>query len=164
MPFPDREFRYQFLPVWRLQTSLTTALIFAATFGLALLTGRPIQRPDILLGLSVSGVGAVFWALVIATVRFQVTHDGLRTFNTLGQWRFIPWQAVSLAQPGRYYFLPHLRLTVDNARLSFWVPLFLADMAAYRLAVIERAGSDNPVARALPVPASIAERHPLKTG
>ncbi len=44
MPFPDREFRYQFLPVWRLQTSLTTALIFAATIGLALLTERPIQR------------------------------------------------------------------------------------------------------------------------
>jgi len=151
-------FRYDFLPFWRLQTTICTAGVFATWLALSRLLERPLTRPDAFTSLGVSAACALVLAIVIAAVRFQVSPAGLRTFDTLGRWRVVPWHAVARAEPARYYFLPHLRLTVDGHARHFWVPLFLHDMAGYRQAVIATAGGAHPLARALPVPASVAER------
>lgn len=158
MPEPTRSFRYAFLPIWRLQTTICTAAIFAVWVLLSVLQDRPLSRPGLLTSLSTSLSCAVALGLVIGLARFRVGPEGLRTFNSWGRWSWVPWEAIVRVEPGRYYFLPHLRLTVDGRRTWHWVPLFLHDMGAFRQAVAEVAGARHPLARALPVPASAAHR------
>jgi prepilin signal peptidase PulO-like enzyme (type II secretory pathway) len=110
------------------------------------------------LSLSTSLFCAIILAVVTACVRFKVSCEGVRTFSTFGRWSLVPWAAISSAVPAKYYFLPHLRLTVDGRTRSFWIPLFLSDMQGFRNAVIAYAGSDNPLSQALPVPARAAHR------
>lgn len=117
-----------------------------------------MTRPHLLLSLAISVLCALILAVVTAAVRFQVRPDGLRTFNSYGRWRVVPWGAVSAVKPARYYFLPHLRLSIDGSRSPSWIPLFLSDMAAFRQAVITHAGATHPIARALPIPATATTR------
>lgn len=158
MPTMPQNFRYDFLPVWRHQTAICTGLIFVVWLVLAQLTSRPLTRPDVFLSLGTAALCAVVLGIVTAAVRFQVTQEGLRTFNTFGRWRMVPWEAIAAVEPARYYFLPHLKLRVDGQKRSFWIPLFLHDMVAFRGAVIGLAGAEHPVSRALPLPASSARR------
>lgn len=151
-------FRYTFLPVWRLQTTVTTAGVFTTMFVFALATGHPIERPTLVMSASISFFCALFLGAVTALVRFTVSAVGLRTFNTFGSWKVIPWDQISRADPAKYYFLPHLRLTVDHHATKYWIPLFLEDMHGFRAAVLQATDEFNPVYRALPVPASSAAR------
>ena len=110
------------------------------------------------MSLSTSIFCAVILGIVTVCLRFKVSSEGIRTFSTFGRWGLVPWAAIASAVPAKYYFLPHLRLTVDGKTRSFWVPLFLRDMHGFRKAVIEHAGADNPLSQALPVPARAAHR------
>ncbi|RVU43812.1 hypothetical protein [Rubrivivax rivuli] len=158
MAAPDQSFRYAFMPIWRLQTTICTAAIMAVWVLLSVLLDRPLTRPGLLTSLSTSASCAVALGMVIALARFRVGPEGLRTFNSFGRWRCVPWAAIERVEPARYYFLPHLRLTVDGHRTKHWVPLFLHDMGGFRQAVAQAAGARHPLARALPIPASAAHR------
>lgn len=151
-------FRYEFVPVWRLQTTICTASIFTTWLLLSFVLDRPLTRPGILLSISTSIYCALILAIVTARLKFKVSSQGIRTFNTLGRWDLVPWAEIASAVPAKFYFLPYLRLTVDGKKRSFWVPLFLNDMHSFRSAVIELAGTDNPLSQALPVPARAAYR------
>ena len=151
-------FKYEFLPVWRLQTTICTASIFAVWLLLAFALDRPLTKPGIMMSMSTSVFCAIILAIVTACVKFRVSSEGVHTFSTLGRWGLVPWPAISSAVPAKYYFLPHIRLTVDSQKRSFWIPLFLNDMHGFRKAVIDQAGTENPLSQALPVPARAAHR------
>ncbi|MEJ6007558.1 hypothetical protein WG899_18580 [Paucibacter sp. AS339] len=153
-----KNFRYDFFPIWRLQSTICTASVFLVWFALSLIVDRPMTKPHLLLSLAISAFCAVILGIVTAAVRFQVQAEGIRTFNTFGRWQIVPWEGVSKVWPAKYYFLPHLRLTVDGHKVPFWIPLFLNDMQAFRAAVIGHAGDAHPISRALPVPPAATER------
>jgi hypothetical protein len=151
-------FKYAFVPVWRLQTTVCTTSILAVWLVLSLLLDKPITRPGIAITLSTSASCALILAVVTASVKFRVSAEGIRTFDSWGRWKWLPWSDIACATPAKYYFLPHIRLTVDGASRSFWVPLFLKDMQAFRDAVTDLAGAENPLSQSLPVPARTAHR------
>jgi len=152
------DFRYAFVPTWRQQTTLTTSLVLAIMVAHALITGAPIQKPDLLLNLGIALTCGLILSIPVAVFRFSVTDEGLRTFSSWGRWRLVPWEAIAAAEPARYLMSPHLRLLVDGQRSSFWLPLHLQDMQGLRTAVIAQAGANHPLALALPLPAQKAKR------
>ncbi len=141
-----------------MQTTVTTVGAMVLTMGYAVLTGQPIQKPDILNNLAMAVGCGLLLAIPVIFFRFSVSASGIKTFNTFGRWRNVGWDEIARVEPVRYNFLPHLRLTVDGVRLSYWLPLLLSEPEAFREAVGRNAGPAHPLFLALPTPAKTAAR------
>lgn len=158
-----QKFRYAFLPAWRTQTSLTTVLIMAIMIFRAVLSGDVIQKPDLLHNLLIAVFCGIFLAIPIGLLRFSVSPEGIRCFNSYGVWSLLEWSSITSVKPSRYFHSPHLRLTVDGRRTKYWIPLLLSDMEEFRSAVQSAAGLENPLSRALPVAAKSTVREETQT-
>lgn len=152
-PVHYRSFRYAFWPMWRAQLSLCMAGIGTVLVAKSAWTGQPIQRPDLLLHLAMGLLMAVVMCGPVHAFRFRVGPQGLHTFDARGRWQTLPWPAIQAVEPAWLLHFPHLRIQLDGERRHFWLPLMLADMEGLHQAVVDAAGAEHPLARALPRPA-----------
>lgn len=152
-PSHYRSFRYAFWPMWRAQLSLCMAGIGTVLVAKSAWTGQPIQRPDLLLHVAMGLLMAVVMCGPVHAFRFRVGPQGLYTFDARGRWQTLPWARIHAVEPAWLLHFPHLRIRLDGERRSFWLPLMLADLEGLHQAVVDAAGAEHPLARALPRPA-----------
>lgn len=158
-PTHYRSFRYAFWPMWRGQLSLCMAGIGAVLVLKSAWTGAPIRRPDLLLHVVMGLMLALIMCGPVHAFRVRVGPQGLHTFDIRGRWQTLPWPAIRAVEPARLLLLAHLKIHVDGERRSFWLPLMLADLEGLHQAVVDAAGAEHPLARALPRPARASWRH-----
>ncbi len=143
---PFLAFRIAFFPFWRLVTttaSLMVGLLFvAARFWLNI----PIEIPQIVVSLMCAIVSALVLSVVLRLFPIYVHPDGIRCLDVMNRYQMVRWEAIERLRPIHLLGLRYLRINPPGLGRTLWLPLFLADMKGFRLAVCELAGYDNLLA------------------
>ena len=87
-------------------------------------------------------------SLVVRRLPVKVELAGLRCRDTMGQKRFVAWPDIASVRPIRLFGLPYVALRVSGHPRQLMLPLWLADMAAFRAAVRMRAGEEHALCSA----------------
>lgn len=144
--------------MWRAQLSVCMTGIAAVLILKSVWTAEPVQRPDLLLNVGMGLMLAVVMCGPVYAFRFRVGPEGLHTFDTWGRWQTVPWARMRSVEPALLLHFPHLKIRVDGEGRSFWLPVMLADLEGLHAAVVDAAGLEHPLARALPRPARASYR------
>src|SRR5262245_2866843 len=151
---PVWSFQSSFWPsfwiIWRWGTFFGTALSLVLTSAVGLVFGWEVHLLLALAGSLGSGLGVgLALALVVAYYRVYVTVDGISGYDVFGLHHFAAWPSIEEVRPINLLGLRYLRVWSSATPRPLWVPLFLADMPGFCVAIVDCAGPDHPLAQAL---------------
>jgi hypothetical protein len=96
-----------------------------------------------------SSVVAILTYAATRYFKIVVTDNYLRGYDFWGKYHTIDWGSVIGVKPIRIVGLKYLRVDNTESRRPLWIPLFLDDISGFRLEVIKRLNSDNPLKKYL---------------
>jgi hypothetical protein len=140
----SRSFRMNLARLW-LGAAVAHGAFFALLVGVVRLAGREVDW--VAVG-CIAFVPAVFWVVYGLKFRVVVTAEGLHWVMLDGVDVFAQWGEITGATRQRYPGLTQVRVEVRD-RGSSWVPLDLNDPAGFADALVEHAGPDHPLTRAV---------------
>jgi hypothetical protein len=137
-------------------------LVFVFGCAWAMLIVAAFYVPQILSGSMVFDVRAFFAGLVAGEVTAVVFYlplvfyfqtgigpEGIRGFNFWGVYRDAPWEDFRSVSPFNLLGLRFLRAHTARGWSPLWLPIFLNDWDRFRDRVLEYAGPEHPLSRAL---------------
>jgi hypothetical protein len=99
-------------------------------------TAVVIAAAGLTVSLVISGLGS--WWLSRA-FPVEVLPDGLRSYTAWGRYHTLPWAAITRCNEISILGLRYLRVSPGGTGPTLWVPTWLADFPAFRLAAAEHA-------------------------
>jgi len=144
----SKAFRVKISALWRQVFPVATAAALASAVS-RWVAGQPFSLPSTL-------PLAVVAAIIVVGMHWlrpvQVNEQGLLLLRRSGQRRLVSWQSVSAVTFGRRLPLePGFRI-VDTANQVFWLPRHTANLRELQQLVVQHAGIDHPLAKALETP------------
>jgi hypothetical protein len=139
-----QSFRMNLVRLW-LGAACIHGLLFALVVGVVILLGREVNWVAVA---AVTLVPAIFWVVYGLRFRLAVTPQGLHWVTLDGVEAFARWTEIVGATRRWLPGLPQVRIEL-GARGSSWVPLCLANLAAFIDVLRARLGPDHPLTRAV---------------
>lgn len=128
--------------------SLVIASIVAV--GLVWYNGGKWNATAFLYGLAIGTVFLFFWTfLFISIYPVYLSEEGIRCYNSWGVYRTFDWSEISFVKSINILGFRYLRIGSVEGGSKLWVPMFLEDMAGFREAVRDFAGTEHVLTKAL---------------
>ena len=93
-------------------------------------------------------VPALIWIVHGLTFRVTVSPEGLEWTTADGEREFAKWDEIEGARPSRFLLFPLVELELTRGRRSGF-PLILSDLSGFGDAILQHAGAEHPVSRAI---------------
>ena len=87
------------------------------------------------------------------TVFVRVSPEGIRSLDTIGRLRTIPWSRLHSVKPTNILGIKYLRVYSQTSRFALWVPLQLSEYDRFVQHVRSVAPASCPIVASLPEPA-----------
>jgi hypothetical protein len=129
--------------------------MWAVPIAVTILVGLGLAGGGLLIGAILAGIlgGEVFGLLVLLPLvwfyKTGVGPEGVRGCNFWGVYRDAPWEDFRSVSPINFLGLRFLRAHTTRGWGPLWLPIFLNDWQGFRDLVLEYAGPEHPLSRAI---------------